>query len=142
MEFKKIFLVAFATLLMGSTLNISASDQYPNEDFVEVEETGIDETIHMDDNSYIIIDIAYCTDDLKVEGKNTVDNRAGGIDYLQYFKTVTLSNSSPSFPKTYFYREYVHSRNAWYSGTFTFVKCEKKGNSYVATYTGALLIEL
>lgn len=142
MEFKKIFLVAFATLLMGSTLNISASDQYPNEDFVEVEETGIDETIQINDNTYIVIDIAYCTDDLKVEVKNTVENRAGGIDYMQYFKTVTLTKSSPSFPKTYFYREYVNSRNAWYSGTLSFVKSEKKGNSYVATYTGALLIEL
>lgn len=141
---KKILIcIALSALCITIPSTIKANDyseEYGNPitNEAEIKPSGINTTIKLKDGSSLTIDKAYVSDDITVNSENSFALYSTAFPIIG--KTITITKSTPNFPKTTKYREYT--LNDWYSGTLNFVSAKRSGNKYVATYSGILKREV
>lgn len=141
-----IFVFLLALLLPGIFVSVSAKEK-------EEDSKSIDngETIYITEDSYVIINKDYYSDDMII---TTITEKAGNSPLKEgggtgggsirtfYTKTITITQSTPSFDSSVYYREYNSSKGlaliGWYSGTLSFKSSVASNGKYIATYSGIL----
>lgn len=101
--------------------------------------------VEVNDEQYLEFEKGYLgsLEGISIEPEKSNNNdssfiAAAVVPIRSYNKTITMTFSNTNFPSSTKYSEYKY--NAWYRGTLTFQSSKKSGNSYIATYSGALFI--
>lgn len=121
----------------------SSNSDSENEGKVNVVLTNEEVEYKISPEQVLVLDKTYLDDIVSVEA----DEAELGVQFraafgaASYGKTITITSSSPSFSKTYYYREYNNNAKRWYAGRLNFVKSVKSGNKYIATYGGVIVIQ-
>ena len=158
---KPLLKVIVCSLLLGCCMvpvslhaqnhGIDTGDMLSNEEYFSkmedepVVETGEIVRIYASDNknAYMELDSVY-VDDITILNVITTPiprNGAGVIPGIMLYKTVTVTKSLANFDSTLVYREYNDRAQAWYNGTLNLQSMVKKGNVYVASYSGFLILQ-
>lgn len=101
--------------------------------------------VEVNDEQYLEFEKGYLgsLEGISIEPEKSNNNdssfiAAAVVPIRSYNKTITMTFSNTNFPSSTKYSEYKY--NGWYRGTLTFQSSKKSGNSYIATYSGALFI--